>query len=280
MMTIKTFLKPLAACALVFFGSAVALPFEDSFEAKASTCWQDVKSVDALNDTQAAVLVKPNSLVCLDRGVAKFDCDLDSLGVCKREGPTPPPVPVCPDPTPGLLGSQVSYETMFYGSSYPTSPTYLSPVGAYTLRSSSVATRGPSMVNRYLTTTFVAGANQNVTLRLYGAQPIPEAGRGTQFRNGYNPARPASSYLLVVSPCKGDLRPQDRASSDPWLSKCRVRMSEGAFGWSTVKPAPAAACPLEAGQTYYLTFLFSEDGVSTCKNAADNGRCEVNVRVK
>lgn len=252
------------ACCLVLFGSA-ASPFSDGFEANALEP-SDIKAISI----DAATPIP----------VQNVKVDAAGLLTAVRVGPPVPPIPVCPEPTHGLAGSIMDWPTMFYGSAPLTSPTWLAPVGAYTLRNNSVATRGPSMVNRYLATTFVAEANQNVTLRLYGAQPIPEAGRSSQFRNGYNPARPASSYLIVVSPCKGDLRPQDRTSPDPWLSKCRVRMSEGAFGWSTVKPAPAASCPLEAGQTYYLSFLFSDGGVSTCKNPADNGRCEVNVRVK
>lgn len=261
-------MKTILAAMLVLFGTS-AFQFEDGFEAHALEP-SDIKAISI--DAAAPVPVQ--------------NVKVDAAGLLtavKVGPPVPPPVTSCPTVPAGYTELLTTWATAFYGKPYSQRPTFLAPVGAYTFRTSQTSTRGPAMGSRYLVIPFVAGVDEGVTLRLYGAQPITDAGRDSTFRNGYNPARPASSVFLSVSPCKGDIRPQNRLSPDPWLAKCRTPagLTEGTFGWSSRKPAPAAACPLEPGQTYYLHVMFSDPakapGVATCKSAADNGRCEINI---
>src|SRR5690606_14193835 len=117
---------------------------------QASSCWSGVTKVDALNDTQGAVLVKPGGMVCLDGSTAKFDCQVDALGMCKRDTPvTPPPppngIPACTYP--GIAGSPKVQPVGFQGylktwqqlmvttSDYPVVVgSGARPIGSFTLR--------------------------------------------------------------------------------------------------------------------------------------------------
>lgn len=211
-----------------------------------------------------------------------------AVTVVGGQNPNPGTVPACnvdgikdsPLVQPaGYTGHMVAWSSMFYGASFPNTSTFLAPVGAYTLRSLNTSTRGPDMRARYLSTEFVAGADSIYRLKWYAAQPISDAGRGGPFPSGYNPARVADSVLVTISPCAGDLRPFNSLSSDPWLKRCRARLSNGTISFGT--NGAIAACPLQPGQKYYLNIaLVNTDNGSvptttTCK-PSDNHRCEVN----
>lgn len=258
--------------------AALSPVFSDSFEAKASTCWSEVKTVDAVNDTQAAVVVKPSTLVCLDRGVVKYDCEVDALGVCKRETPKPPDPPVggCTISDPlikpaGYTGHAVTWERMFLGQVFPYGNAYLSPTGSYTLRSNARGDQGPTMKNKWLQVEFVPQANTTYSIYWLGVQTqtlVP----------GYTRSRPAKSILVTVSPCAGDLRAPNTFSSDPFLSKCRALRSESTLAFGTKSNA---ACKLVANQKYYINFAFVDpsNGIEVGETTCDNpdGKCEVNA---
>lgn len=282
--TIRNFL----CAALVLFGTS-AFPFEDGFEAQASTCWSGVEKVDALNDTQGAVLVSPGSMVCLDGATAKFNCQPDSLGICKRETPTTPP-PVTPPPSacPPLphtyTGVYVPWADLFYGATFPAGPSHLSPIGSFTHRQQDRTNRGPSMARRYLYTEFVQPANKTFGLSWLQAQPVSSAGQNRDWPYGYGSAR-TGVPIVTISECKGDLRPQNQWSTDPEIKHCRGALTSGNLSYGNgMVGGKYPACRLTAGKTYRINIAFIDTTLgypdtTTCR-AGDNGRCEANFNAR
>jgi hypothetical protein len=245
------------ASLLVLFGTS-ALPFEDGFEASASTCWGGVKVVDALNDTQTAVLVKPGALVCLDGTTAKFDCVLDASGACKRESaPVPPTTPTCRVPD-GFKVTEKTWAQMFYGATAPSSPSYLAPVGSFTLRNS-MSKQGLPVAGKILTTSFVADAKAH-NIRWLQVQPIPAAGYGWP-----NPARTAT---VTISQCRGDV-----------FAACQATAREGRLYYGPT--AAIAECRVTAGVKYWLSVHFSPPGFDPNANTCMAGAlCDINVKAQ
>lgn len=283
----KPTIRILFAVCIVLLGTS-AFSFSDGFEARASTCWTGVKTVDATNDTQTAILVKPGALVCLDGAAAKFECVLDPLGLCKREGPPVPPQPGIPacnvqgiadgrtyvQPA-GFTGHMVTWAQLLSGATFPNGKPYLSPTGSYTLRSLSPSTQGPTLMGRWFATEIVPQSGKNYMLSWVQAQrqvSVP----------GYNPARGAHNVFISISRCAGDLRPGSRSSTDPSLRWCRAFSPSSQLSYGTT--GASGQCPLQAGVKYYITFAFVDpsDGLDamehTCIPAA--GRCEVNLNAR
>ncbi len=104
---------------------------------------------------------------------------------------------------------------------------------------------------------------------------------------GYSQARPADSMYFTISPCPGDLRRPDTASSDPFLQTgCRRGGQEGSITFHTLDNTPSnfQYCHLTAGQQYYMTVIAAtpEDGLTagehTCAPVASAAtHCDVNA---
>lgn len=259
----------------LLLSAVFSLPiFSDGFEANASTCWSGVKSVDTVNDALAPVLVKSGALVCLDKTVVKFDCQLVN-GQCKRDEPViPPPVGGCSIKDPliapaGMAAHRVTWPKLMLGAEFPYGNSYLSPTGSYTLRTGT--SQGPTMTGKWIEVEFVAEANKLYNIYWLGIQrqaAVP----------GYRQARPARSVLISVSPCAGDLRPPNTFSPDPFLSKCRALRAESTLAFGAKSNT---ACKLNAGQKYYLNIAFVDpnDGITPGETTCDSpaGFCEVNL---
>jgi hypothetical protein len=105
--------------------------------------------------------------------------------------------------------------------------------------------------------------------------------------HGYPNPRPADSMFIGISPCPGDLRTADAASSDPWLENgCRRVGGGGSIFYSTLPGASNEnVCRLQAGQTYYFNVMAAdpngglEIGEHTCSTSAPNSAngCDVQV---
>lgn len=103
--------------------------------------------------------------------------------------------------------------------------------------------------------------------------------------SGYGTARPAESMYFAISPCPGDLRRPDVASSDPFLQLgCRRGGQEGSLIFHTLagNPSNYQSCQLVAGQTYYMTVIAAnpEDGLTlgehTCSTVTNSSvHCDV-----
>src|SRR5690606_28483040 len=94
------------------------------------------------------------------------------------EGAPPPPVDPCggaPNIRPAaFVRAQVPWSKMFYGQQFPRTPSFLTPVGSWTLRSSSNS--GPPIRGKYLTVPFTPSAGQNYRLSWLNTQAIWAAG--------------------------------------------------------------------------------------------------------
>ena len=293
-------MKALARCvlfaALILFGTS-AFPFEDGFEAQASDCKQGITAVDARNDTQGAVLVKPGGMVCIDGSVAAFDCQIDALGICKRETPPVSP-PVTPPPTvngipacihPGIAGNPKVQPAGFVGhvkswqdlmvttTDYPTvAGSGARPIGSFSLRTSTNRASDLPMAGRYITTRIVIPPALFKVLTWETMQVQPAVG----YRIS---ARHADSIFVSISPCAGDMRPPEPFGADPWLKRCRYQGPAASLSYGT--GTGASLCKLEPGQTYYLTFAIVDTAqtpistsTTTCAtvgpSATSGGRCE------
>ena len=261
MAVVKHTSRILVAAALVLFGTS-ALPFEDGFEAQASTCWSGVEKVDALNDTQGAVLVSHGSMVCLDGATAKFDCQPDALGICKRETPPVPPDP--PQPTckvpPGFTVQEYTWEHMVgYGNSYPNGPSFLAPVGAFTTRTS-FARQGLPVAGKIYTAKFVADAKAH-NFKWLAAQAVPAA--------GYYTPNVAASATLTVSDCRGDV-----------YTACKASGFESSLFYSPNALIPA--CRVTPGKTYYVSVHFAPPSLSATANTCKDGndKCDINLKAQ
>jgi hypothetical protein len=164
----------------------------------------------------------------------------------------------------------MTWEQVFE-QAYPDAPGYLIPLGSFT---PSRSMDGPASASMYLAIEFTAKAGVAGSIAFAPSQPIAAVGY-TQYRAG--------TAFVTVSPCAGDFRAPDPASSDPFVKNCRALMVEGGFFFGNIEGAGAHYCQLTPGATYYLNVVMAPptalDGVTS---SCDNGipRCEINAQPK
>jgi hypothetical protein len=195
------------------------------------------------------------------------------LAVVVEEGEVPPPV-ACTIEDPliapaGFTRHQLTWEQMFLGASFPNTPSYLVPVGSWTLRSLAVATRGPAIAGRYLTVPFVPSTGRDYRISWLNAQTIMAA--------GYTNPRAADSVMVSISSCSGDFRRPNTFSTDPDLRFCRSLSNTGVLSFGT---NTSSFCRLTPGQTYWLNIAFANPagGLTTTEHTCSGTeiRCEAN----
>lgn len=170
----------------------------------------------------------------------------------------------------GFTGHHRTWSQLFYGAQFPHTPSYLAPVGSFTLKGIlDASNRGPNMNARYITTPFTPAPNTDYRISWLGAQSIPDAGYG-------NP-RSASSVFVSVSPCAGDLRGRQIGGATE-LAACRNQQREAQIFFST---KAGHNCELVAGQEYWLTIAFVDTSgtaplSTTTTTCASGNRCEGN----
>ena len=103
---------------------------------------------------------------------------------------------------------------------------------------------------------------------------------------GYRQPRPADYMHFAISPCPGDLRRADTASSDGFLQVgCRRGGQEGSITFHALdRPSDFQSCQLIAGEAYYMTVVAAnpEDGLqdkeNTCSPVPSTlSGCDVNA---
>jgi hypothetical protein len=194
------------------------------------------------------------------------------------EGPTntwPPDPSACTLPSSpairpaGFVEYVRTWEVAFFGQSYPNTPSFLAPIGSFTI--SKPLNNGPSSVGMYLSIPFIPNAAQSITLRHNPAQTV-------QTTEGTYGGRPGS-FLVGISPCAGDLRPPSTAAeADIWQRHCRFVGTEANMSFGTLA---GNQCRLVEGQVYWLTYSATDPyNLSPNTNTCEGGsvRCEVNVR--
>lgn len=128
----------------------------------------------------------------------------------------------------------------------------------------------------YTTVSIEAQPSSTVELTTSLAMPPPQEG-------GYSFGAPASSTLVSISPCRGDLRAVNNVADDPFQRAACRRFAPGAtFFYSTVPALGPDVCSLVPGATYYLNFAAvdpANPSPGTCPSGASAG-CDVLVTHK
>jgi hypothetical protein len=98
----------------------------------------------------------------------------------------------------------------------------------------------------------------------------------------YTTPRPANQMFVGLSPCKGDVR------ADFLNGACWRASGLDSMFYTTLKPAPPAACGVEAGVTYYINVMMAtpytvaDPSAHSCNDAAQNtityNGCDVQMR--
>lgn len=207
--------------------------------------------------------------------------NLSTLNVTVQGTSTPTQIPECTDPAlvstgrvqpTGFTGNLVPWSTAFFGATFPAGPSFLAPIGSFTLRATAPSTRGLAMATRYLTVPFTPAANTNYKLNWLEAQPITAA--------GYNPGRVAESVFVSISKCAGDLRGHS-TSGGMDLNLCRAQSYSAQLFFGT---KPTSQCKVEAGQQYFMTFAFTDTtgtgALPTTTTCNSGSYCEANFSVQ
>lgn len=239
-------MRGLIATLLVFFGTS-AFPFSDGFEARASECYSHIKTVKVVNavPVQPAVIVQPGTFVCVDnpQGALNYTCRLKADGkTCETvAAPIPPNPPEIPLPagftyfTDGQ-NKPLTWEKVFYGATFPNSPSYMAPVGSYTGRTRD-RLPGKPVTGKVLAVP-VTMTSGPVTLAAVGSQSIPAVGYSVM---------PANATTIAISRTKGDIAIQRGV-------KCSVRLRDPRI---TFGPNVALKeCRFNEGEKLWIHFTF------------------------
>lgn len=254
-------MKPIAYALIVASSLSACTPAEPQALVDTSTPLDAARTSDVgMADGAPALDASAAVDAALDAAVAAVDAPIS----------VDAPVDLCvgdPGIRPaGFTEYRRSWEQVFFGRSYPTTPSFLTPVGSFTI--SRPRNDGPRSAGMYISIPFTPEAARSVTLRFNPAQSVA-TDEGTSI------GRPGD-FLVSVSPCPGDLR--GPAPDDMWLSDCRIFGTEVNLTFGTL---PANRCRLEAGRTYYLNFAATDPSVlnpevNSCRGGSE--RCEINVR--
>ena len=168
-----------------------------------------------------------------------------------------------------------TWAQIFNGFNYPQTPSFQMPVGSYSVtRDSSTS---PPSAGMYLAVPISLPDNAFIRFTTYQA-----TGR---FAINYFEPR-AGNVFISLSPCAGDLRPQNPSGPDVFQRCTRGLLFEGSITFST--QSAAGACRVPAGD-YWVNIIhanpavpdFSNPAIAPTLNSCNSGltRCESNVTV-
>jgi hypothetical protein len=168
-----------------------------------------------------------------------------------------------------------TWPQVFNGFEFPRTPSYAMPVGSFTVTGN--PDTSPPSAGMYLAIPVTLAANH----RLRFTTTLP----GGTSRVGYNVSRKGNVFVSL-SPCAGDLRPQDGAAADIFARSCRGILAENAITFST-KPG-VGSCSVPAGD-YWINIMHaipSEAGFGPSSESCNpldtqdpSARCESNFVV-
>jgi len=189
------------------------------------------------------------------------DCPPPPLTYCERIAADPLVQPA------GRTGVIRNWNQAFSLAPFYTSTSYLHPIGSFTM--SELPQPG-----HWLAVAFTATDSTLVTLDWVESQSLV-------FPVRYN-GRPAHSAFLTVSPCPGDFRLADNASSDGFLKRgCRRSANMDSIRFRTdIADSSTSNCALRAGEPYYLNVGFFEPGETdpAAHTCISGTQCEINVQ--
>ena len=169
-------------------------------------------------------------------------------------GPIPP---VCWPAPQGFTVYQRTWGQVWYNRAWPLSPSFLTPIGSWTMRSGSGVFRyGRPAAGLVLTVPILTDAATN-KLSWVGAQPIPGAGYGT--------AQAAERITVNVSECKGDL-----------YAKCSysARSAQLFYGPNAADPK----CRFPAFSNLFVTWHLAQADLNPMTNTCDTRNPSLGIR--
>ena len=165
-----------------------------------------------------------------------------------------PAEPECGAPA-GFTIVEKAWEDIFYGVSWPDSPSYMPPIGSWSYRDRS-APYGKPAAGRILTTKFVAD-DKNHRLSFAGVQPVPYA---------YYPlAQAAVSTTVSVSACRADM-----------FAACQVTARSGSLFYGPTAALPE--CRVTPGKTYWVSWHNAQADFSPVTNSCNTNNPSKGVR--
>ena len=170
---------------------------------------------------------------------------------------TAPPGPFCQPVPSGFTVYQKTWLQLFYDRPWPTSPSFLTPVGSFSLRSGNGAFRyGRPAAGIVITTNFTTNAFMN-KVAWVGAQPIPQA--------NYNTAQAALKLTVSVSPCRADL-----------YAACSYDVRAGNLFYGPTAADPK--CRFDAFSNLWMTWHLSPEELNPLLNTCDTRNPSLGIR--
>lgn len=172
----------------------------------------------------------------------------------------PSPEPVCDVPA-GFTVVEKRWEDIFYGASWPHSPSFQTPIGSWSYRDRYYPYGKPA-AGRLLTASFVADEAMH-KLTFVNVQPVEVA--------GYPLAQGALSTTVTMSECRADV-----------YAPCRVTARSSSLFYG--KGASMPECRVTPGKTYWITWHNAAPDLSPTTNSCDQGnpsggvRCDSNFK--
>ena len=156
----------------------------------------------------------------------------------------PPPCPPIPQ---GFRVAQKTWGQVGYGYEWPQFPSFLVPIGSWTLRTGSTGTSSKPIAGVLITSPIVMDGGTH-KLDWVGAQPIPAA--------GYGLAQAALRLTVIVSECRADI-----------TAPCQATARSGAlfYGRNAAQPE----CRFNPATPLWITWHFAQPDFDPRTNTCD-----------
>lgn len=164
-------------------------------------------------------------------------------------------LPRCEPIPAGFTVVEKRWEDIFYGASWPHSPSFQTPVGSWSYRDRYYPYGKPA-AGRLLTASFVADEAMH-KLTFVNVQPVEFA--------GYPLAQCALSTTVTMSECRADV-----------YAPCRITARSSSLFYG--KGASVPECRVTPGKTYWITWHNAAPDLSPTTNSCDPGNPSGGVR--
>lgn len=245
--------------------------------------WSTVSNVNGTNNVSISASIPAGEtrdvtlgLRCYNSFGAPEQAFTRTFRVSPTAGPNPGACTLPPDPLirpAGFTEYVRTWQQVFNGFSFPTTPSFRMPVGAFTVNLS--VPESPPSAGMYISIPISMPANSTLTWRTYPATGNVDV--------GYNASRQGTMFISL-SPCSGDLRPLDPSAADVFQRCARGALFEGPISFNT---RTTASCNFPPGD-YWLNIIHADPSVpnfgptsNTCSVSppSPTASCETNVTV-